>query len=178
MVSVFGQATDCERSLEEFGCAGFLVLGRGKFTARMSKLTLHNTLLLRLQENLPRIAIYSCLPGMRRFILPAATGRISCNGLDAVAGTLVTHGSGFQVFERAFAPSDTQTILIPEQMLLRKGRGLTKFAHEFPPGILKWQPGFDRIRELLLSIQPARGCQRPGSPSRTARRRTTGSNSN
>lgn len=148
VVSVFGDAVDCEKSLEEFGCAGFLVLAKGKFTARMTKLSLHSVRLLRLQETLPRIAMYSCPPGMRRFILPAAAGRISCNGVEALLGTLVTHGSGARVFERCSPPSDTQTILIPERMLLRKARRLSKSAYDLPPGVLSWQPGAEDLKHL------------------------------
>jgi hypothetical protein len=109
---------------------------------------LHNVSLLRIKENLARIATYDCASGMRRFILPPRRGHGACNGVEAIPKSILTHGPGNRVFERTSSFSESQCILVPEGTLLESFQALVGSTLTFPRGVVRWQPPVGCLKRL------------------------------
>lgn len=147
-VAVFGDAKDYERELSAFGCSGLLFLKDGPFCARMVRLALHRIILLRLDESLSRVAPWRCAPGWRRFVLPPSFGRLVVGGLEAAAGTLITHGAGPVVQERTDGHCESRSLLVPEDFLAIHSRALTGTPLGLDAGVRRWRSSADAIESL------------------------------
>jgi hypothetical protein len=156
-VSVFGDAEDCRKALEEAGCSTYIIVDDGTFRAYVVKLALHNICLLRVREPLARIATYSCASGMRRFVLPPLKGSLACNGIEVVSKTILTHGPGETVFERVSSLSESQCITVPEATLLRNFHALVDAKLAFPRGASRWQPPIQSLRRLGALLSASTG---------------------
>src|SRR5208282_1721177 len=62
VTSVFSEPEDFQTALREDGMLGMLIIGRGRFQARLTQITLHRLRLLAAEEHLSRIAFVT-VPG-------------------------------------------------------------------------------------------------------------------
>lgn len=147
-VSVFGEAEDCRKALAMFGCTALVLTSSGTFRARVTCLALHNIWLLRLSESLARIATYQTSPDMRRFVFPPATGHLFWGGVEASAGSLLTHGSETVVFERTLAPVESLMILVSERTIARSVHAFSSTVTPLRPGICRWNPRSTHLARL------------------------------
>jgi hypothetical protein len=95
-VSVFSEPDDFVSALAATGSAGLLVVGRGAFHARMTRITLAHLRLSSVEERLARIAFVAPPPGTVRVYLPLRSSPPFpvYGGMPVEAGTIVIHAAG------------------------------------------------------------------------------------
>ncbi|HUN44562.1 MAG TPA: hypothetical protein VMU81_30100 [Acetobacteraceae bacterium] len=147
-VSVFGEVEDCRKALAMFGCTALVLTKSGTFHARVTCLALHNIWLLRLSESLARIATYKTSSDMRRFVLPPATGHLFWGGVEATAGSLLSHGPETVVFERTLAPVESLMILVSERLLAHSVHTLIGSVACLRPDVFRWNPRSTHLARL------------------------------
>jgi len=79
VTSVFSEPQDFEAVLREDGVLGMLIIGRGRFRARLTQITLHRLRLSAAEEHLPRIA-FVAVPADTVLVLQPIGGGLRRSG--------------------------------------------------------------------------------------------------
>jgi len=149
VTSTFSEPEDFAAALRTEGCRGLLIIGRGRFRARLTQITLHVIRLLTIEEELSRIAFVTVPTGIVQIIFPITASPLpTLGGIAARSGEIVTLSPGEQVYVRTAGPSEIGTIWLPIKELVRYSRALTGGPRTVPPAIQHWRPPAQAARRL------------------------------
>lgn len=147
--SVFGEQDDYQAALRLDAEVDLLVIGRGEFQARLTRIVLPHLSISAGDEHLARIALITLPSHLMRVSLPVR-GRSSLlwGGIASRPNEIVTHRPGQRVLERTEGPCRWRTISLPTRFLARFGRVVTGAAPDVPRGECRWQPTPRALRSL------------------------------
>jgi AraC-like DNA-binding protein len=146
--SVFGEPEDFLAALHEDGVAGLLITGRGRFRARLTRITLLRLRLAAVEEELARTAFVAVPAGAILVSLPNSAGPSPVwGGIATRAGDMITLGPDQRVHARTDGPSRWAAIRMPEQDLVHYSRALSGAGFVVPP-VARWRPPPAAARDL------------------------------
>jgi AraC-like DNA-binding protein len=122
-----------EASLAEAQIDG-VVVPRGKFGARLTWAELHHLLVLRCEEDFPRVAYLRLSPGPAFVTFPAASGPLPAlwSGKEMQAGDIMFHSRGERLHQSAPGPFVWNVIAIDPVQLEYYGRALSGRPFSLP----------------------------------------------
>jgi AraC-like DNA-binding protein len=149
-VFAFSEPDEFASTLAETSSAALLVVGRGAFHARMTRITLAHLRLSSVQEQLPRIAFVAPPAGTVRVYVPLRSSPPFpvYGGMPVEAGTIVIHAAGNGAYERLDGPGHWGDILLPTTFLARYCRAVAGVPLAISAGAHRWRPP----RNALLSL--------------------------
>jgi AraC-like DNA-binding protein len=154
-ISAFSEPDDFAVALEEVESTRLLVVGRGLFRARMTRIVLPHLRLSSVEEQLARIAFVAPPKGFVRVFLPISGSPLPVyGGMRVDATVIVTHTSGDGAHERIDGPCRWGDILLPETYLARYRRAITGTPYALPSGVHCWVPN-RRARRTLIELHAA-----------------------
>jgi AraC-like DNA-binding protein len=123
-----------EASLAEAQIDAVLV-PRGKFSARVTWAELHHLLVLRCEEDLPRVAYLQLSPRLAFVTFPAGSGPLPAlwSGTEMQAGDIMFHSRGGRLHQSTPGPFVWNVIAIDSAQLEYYGRALSGRAFSLPP---------------------------------------------
>jgi AraC-like DNA-binding protein len=112
-----------------------VVVPRGKFSARLTWAELHHLLVLRCEENFPRVAYLQLSPGAAFVTFSAASGPLPplWSGKEMQAGDIMFHSRGERLHQSAPGPVVWNVIAIDPVQLEYYGRALSGGPFSLPP---------------------------------------------
>jgi AraC-like DNA-binding protein len=141
ITSVLSEWEDFEAALRQDGCLSLLIVGRGQFRARLTRLTLHHVRLLAAEEHLSRIAFIAVPTGMVLILLPIRSGSAPVYGGTGMrAGEIIAVGSGRHVYVRTGGHCHWSAMWLPATQLAVYGSALTGAPFAVPVGVTSWLP--------------------------------------
>jgi AraC-like DNA-binding protein len=134
-----------------------VVVPRGKFSARLTWAELHHLLVLRCEEDLPRVAYLQLSPGLAFVTFPAASGPLPplWSGKEMQAGDIMLHSRGERLHQSAPGPFVWNVIAMDPAQLQYYGRALSGRPFSLPSEgqILRPSPRLAaRLRRLHTQI--------------------------
>jgi len=149
VTSAFSEPEDFEAALRAEGYRSLLIIGRGRFHARLTQITLPILHLSTTEENLSRIALLSVPADIVQIIFPTAAFPLATfGGIAARSGEILTISPNEQVYARTIGPSETATIWLPVKELARYGGALTGAPLTVPSAVQRWRPSAQARRRL------------------------------
>jgi AraC-like DNA-binding protein len=129
----------------------------GKFSARLTWAELHHLLVLRCEEDFPRVAYLQLSPGPAFVTFPAVSGALAplWSGKEMQAGDIMFHSRGERLHQSAPGPLVWNVIAIDPAQLEYYARALSGKPFSLPPEgqILQPAPRFERrLRRLHKQI--------------------------
>ena len=108
-------AASIRRSLNEV-----TAIGRGQFTAKLTRVDLHRLLMQRVSETLPRILHCASEPGRAYFLFRTRPGpSLLWSGVEMQPGNISRHAEGDDAFQRSSGPASFAAMSLPvEEMAL------------------------------------------------------------
>jgi len=113
-----------------------VLTGSGRFKARATWVELPRLRLIRIEENLPRIAFVALEPGPLFVAFPTRHESI-WNGLEVRIGDIIWHRLGERSYLRASGPSCWGLISLAPEDLAKYGRAIAHKALSPPPAVAK-----------------------------------------
>jgi hypothetical protein len=151
VTSVFGEPDDFQAALREDGVLGLLMISRGRFRARLTRITLHRLRLLATEEHLPRIAFVAVPADAVLVLVPIGSGPLpNWGGIRMRAGDIITLAPDQRVHARTDGPCHCGTIRLPARDLARYGQALSGAGFAVPQFVARWRPPPPARRELRL----------------------------
>jgi AraC-like DNA-binding protein len=134
-----------------------VVVPRGKFSARLTWAELHHLLVLRCEEDLPRVAYLQLSPGLAFVTFPAGSGPLPplWSGKEMQAGDIMFHSRGERLHQSSPGPFIWNVIAIDPVQLQYYGRALSRRPFSLPSEgqILQPSPRLAaRLRRLHAQI--------------------------
>jgi AraC-like DNA-binding protein len=169
-IFAFSEPDDFGAVLAEVGCTELLVVGRGLFRARMTRIVLPHLRISSVEEQLARIAFVAPPGGTVRVFLPICGSPFPVyGGMRVETGMIVTHTAGEGVHLRLDGPCRWGDILLPAVYLARYRRAVAGTPSTLPPGAQRWRPSreaFSRLAKLhaaAIRVTEARPGTAPGA---------------
>ena len=166
----FSEPDEFAAVLEEGRRAELLVVGRGHFRARMTRIVLPHMRISSVEEQLARIAFVAPPPGMVQMFLPIGGPPFPVyGGIRVETGVIVTHGGGEGVHMRLDGPCRWADILLPAAYLARYRRAIAGAPFALPPGAHRWRPGpeafstLTKLHAAAICVTEARPGTSPGA---------------
>jgi hypothetical protein len=149
-ISAFNEPDDFAASMAEAGATDLVVVGRGGFHARMTRITLADLRLSSVEEQLARIVFVAPAPGTVRIFLPIrGSPSPFYGGMRVESGTIVVHAVGNGAYERLDGSCHWGDILLPEPYLARYSRAIIGAPLTLAAGAHRWRP---RRRALAAGL--------------------------
>jgi AraC-like DNA-binding protein len=119
-----------------------VILPRGKFSARLTWAELHHLLVLRCEEDFPRVAYLQLSPGPAFVTFPADSGPLPplWSGREMAAGAIMVHSRGERLHQSTPGPFVWNVIAMDPAQLEYYGRALSGRPFSLPPDGLVLQP--------------------------------------
>jgi AraC-like DNA-binding protein len=131
-------------------CVNLIVTNGGDFNARLTWLNLRRLHVLRVSENLPRIAFISLSPAQVFVSFPASEGPpLTYSGLGLQFGDVVFHSRGERMHQRTNGKSQWGLISLPPEQLAACGKALTGLKITSPPAGRVLRPSRSAATHLL-----------------------------
>jgi AraC-like DNA-binding protein len=169
-MAAFSEPDDFGAALAEVGCTELLVVGRGPFRARMTRIVLPHLRISSVEEQLARIAFVASPPGTVRVFLPIGGSPFPVyGGMRVETGMIVTHTAGEGMHLRFDGPCRWGHIVLPEAYLARYHRAIAGTPLALPRGVQRWRPSpgaFGALTELhdaAIRVTEARPGTAPGT---------------
>ena len=148
-ISVFGEPDDYQSALRSDGGFELLVTGRGEFRAELIRIELPRMHLVVGVESVARVAFISQPDRLVRISLPLRSGTAMFrNGAATRTDEIMTHGPGQRMHERTEGPCRWRTIWVPIPDLIGYGIAMTGAEFDVPPGVCRWRPPREPLRQL------------------------------
>jgi len=149
VTSVFSEPEDFQTALREDGMLGMLIIGRGRFQARLTQIMLHGLRLSAAEEHLSRIAFVTVPADAVLVALPIGGGPSPIwGGIAMQVHEIITLGPGQRVHVRTDGPCRWGIIRLPAQDLAGYGRALSGAGFAVPRFVARWRPPPAARREL------------------------------
>jgi AraC-like DNA-binding protein len=149
VTSAFTEPEDFEAALRAEGCRGLLIIGHGRFRARLTQIALNVLRLSATEEELSRIAFLAVPNDVILLMIPTDDLPLPiCGGISARAGEIVTLCPGEQAYSLTNGRSHASTIWVPIKELVRYGGSLTGAPFAIPPVVKCWRPTPGALRNL------------------------------
>jgi hypothetical protein len=141
-VFAFSEPDEFASALAETSSAALLVVGRGAFHARMTRITLAHLRLSSVEEPLARSAFVAPPAGTVRVYVPLRSSPPFpvYGGMPVEAGTIVIHAAGNGAYERLDGPGHWGDILLPTPFLARYCRAVAGVPLAISAGAHRWRP--------------------------------------
>ena len=147
--SIFSEPDDYLAMLQRDGGCELVVTGHGEFRAELTRIQLPCMHLMAGSEDLSRITFVSLPAELMLIALPARNGDpLYLDGIVLRADEIVTQGPGQRMHELTYGPCRWRTIGLPAHDLLRYGRAIVGRLFDVPPGMCRWRPHRQAIRQL------------------------------
>jgi AraC-like DNA-binding protein len=168
-IFAFTEPDDFAAVLGEIGSTELLVVGRGLFRARMTRMILSHMRLSSVEEQLASIAFVAPPLGTVRVFFPIGTSSFPVyGGMRAETGMIVTHTAGEGVHVRLDGACRWADILLSTGYLARYQRAIAGTLFALPPGSQFWRPrreAFSQLAKLhaaAIRVTEARPGKAPG----------------
>jgi AraC-like DNA-binding protein len=149
VTAAFSEPEDFETALRMEGLRNLLITARGRFRARLTRVSLNGMSLSAAEERLPRIGFIAVPANTMLVSFAAGTGPAPiCGSLGLRSGELLTVFSGEQFHARIDGPSQWGAIRLPVDRLLKYGTALTGKVLPIVPGLRRWRPPASAGRDL------------------------------
>ena len=169
-IFAFSEPDDFAAALDGANSTELLVVGRGLFRARMTRIVLSHMRISSVEEQLARIAFVAPPPGIVQVFLAFGGSPIPVyRGMRVETGMIVTHTAGEGVHVRLDGPCRWGDILLPAAYLARYRRVIAGIPFALPPGVHRWRPSpkaFSNLAELhaaAIVVTEARPGTAPGA---------------
>ena len=163
VTSTFTEPEDFEAALRVEGCLSMLITARGRFQARLTRISLSEMRLSAAEERLPRIA-FIAVPSdtvLILFSIGKATAPV-CGGIVINSGEFVALRPGTRCHARTSAACRWGMISLQAGQLISYGAALTGAAFSLSHLTQHWQPRFlagNNLRSLhAAAIRMAAKC--------------------
>jgi AraC-like DNA-binding protein len=148
-LSVFSEPDDFQAALKEGGWVDFLVTGRGKFLAHLSRIALHRVRLASGDERQSRVAFISIPHRLMRITLPVRpAASLLWGGVGIRPDEIVTHSAGHRTHERTNGPCRWSSLWFLMTDLSASGRAMTGATFALARGQCRWRPTPEALRCL------------------------------
>jgi hypothetical protein len=149
-LSVFSEPIDFQNAMRGNGVATLVVVGSGKFWARLSWISLHRMRLFAGEERLARVASVEIAPRWLRVSLPPdPEASFEWDGVRARPNEITTHHAGHHFSEQTSGACRWSTIWLKTEDLARSAQATTGNPFVVPPGECRWQPRPETLRSLV-----------------------------
>jgi hypothetical protein len=147
--SVFTEPEDFAAALPHKGSSRFVITGRGRFRARLTRVALDSLCLFAGEEHLSRIAFIT-VPNSKILIALGGGAHPApiWGGFALQTGEILTLGAGSRVHVRTDGRCQWSVILISEGDLARYGGEFVGSTFAVPVGIRLWHPPRTAGRQL------------------------------
>jgi methylphosphotriester-DNA--protein-cysteine methyltransferase len=149
VTAAFSEPEDFETALRMEGLRSLVITARGRFRARLTRVSLNGMSLSAVEEKLPRIG-FIAVPA-NTLLVSFATGpgpAPICNGVGLRPGELFTVFPGEQFHARISGPTQWGAMRLPVDHLLKYGAALTGKIFPIATGLRRWKPPASVGRDL------------------------------
>ena len=154
-ISTFSEPDDFAAALCDGGSLDLLVIDRGPFRARLTRIALHRLCISSAEEHLSRIAFISLQPGIVRVSMPMKQNApLVCGGIRVHSGEILTQRSDARVHERLDGPCHWRDVRVPINVLASYGEAVIGTRFQVPSGLRVWRPpagAFKRLTDLHVA---------------------------
>jgi AraC-like DNA-binding protein len=151
-IFAFSEPDELAAALGEVGSTELLVVGRGIFRARMTRIVLPHFRISSVEEQLARLAFVAPPTGLVRVFFPFGGPPFPVyGGMRVESGMLVTHTSDEGVHLRLDGPCRWGDILLPAAYLAQYRRAIAGTPFALPPGAHRWRPSPEAFSNLAKS---------------------------
>jgi AraC-like DNA-binding protein len=149
IASVFSEPDDFWTAMRVEGFQSLVIVGRGRFEARLTQVALGSFRVLFAEESRTMIAFIR-VPDDKILILLPINGSPSpiLGGLRSQKDELLTLSTGECIHARTDGPSRWGAIWLPDGQLNYYGRAVTGTAITVPNGVCCWRPKPGKLRQL------------------------------
>jgi len=151
-ICVFSEPDDFAAVLRDGGYLELLVIDRGSFRARFTRVALHHLRISAAEEHQSRIALIALPPGVVRISWPTIQDApLVGAGIRVRSGDILTQSSDERAHERLDGACYWRDIQIPAKHLIEYGQALINERFQIPTGTHRWRPlagAFKRLTGL------------------------------
>src|SRR5215471_9028871 len=151
VASVFGDPEDFQAALSKDGILSLVIIGRGRFRARLTQVMLNDMRLTAGEEELSRIAFVAVPANTVLVLLPTGDRPAAIwSGMELRVGEMITLGPNQRMHAKTAGPCAWGSIRLSGDDLVRSGRALTGAEFVVPP-VARWRPpraAFRRLRHF------------------------------
>ena len=146
--SVFGNPANFQEALSKDGMLSLVIIGRGRFRARLTQVVLNDMRLAAGEEELSRIAFVAVPADTVLVLLPIGDRPAAIwSGMELRVGEMITLGPNQRMHAKTTGPCVWGSIRLSRDDLARSGRALTGAEFVVPP-VARWRPPRAALRRL------------------------------
>jgi len=146
--SVFSNPERFLEALSKDGILSLVIIGRGRFRARLTQVVLNDVRLAAAEEELSRIAFVAVPANTVLVSLPIGDRPATIwSGMELRVGEIITIGPNQRIHARAAGSCAWGSIQLPADELAEYGCALTGVEFVVPP-VARWRPPRAALRQL------------------------------
>ena len=146
--SVFGNPANFQEALSKDGMLSLVIIGRGRFRARLTQVVLNDMRLAAGEEELSRIAFVAVPADTVLVSLPIGDRPAAIwSGMELRVGEMITLGPNQRMHAKTDGPCAWGSIRLSGDDLAQYGRALTGAEFVVPP-VARWRPPRAALRRL------------------------------
>src|SRR5215472_14698929 len=146
--SVFGNPANFQEALSKDGMLSLVIIGRGRFRARLTQVVLNDMRLAAGEEELSRIAFVTIPADTVLVSLPIGDRPTAIwSGMELRVGEMITLGPNQRMHAKTDGPCAWGSIRLSGDDLAQYGRALTGAEFVVPP-VARWRPPRAALRRL------------------------------
>jgi len=148
IASVFSNPEHFQEALSNYGILNLVIIGRGRFRARLTQVVLNDMRLAAGEEELSRIAFVAVPADTVLVLLPIGDRPAAIwSGMELRGGEMITLGPNQRMHAKTAGPCAWGSIRLSGDDLARSVRSLTGAEFVVPP-VARWRPPRAALRRL------------------------------